>query len=87
MYFKLETFQRWLQNTKNYKKNRNILTSYLKDDAKAEPVLKQVHKKSTRCWELDFTLDDNKVETKSLKIEKPDDNVLGTSNDDEEIPF
>jgi hypothetical protein len=58
-----------------------------KDDAKAEPVLKQVHKKSTRCWELDFTLDDNKVETNSLKIEKPDDNVLGTSNDDEEIPF
>ena len=46
-----------------------------------------MHKKSTRCWELDFTLDDNKVETKSLKIEKPDDNVLGTSNDDEDIPF
>jgi hypothetical protein len=87
IYFKLETFQRWLQNTKNYKKNRNILTSYLKDDAKAEPVSKQVNKKSTRCWELDFKLDDSKVETKNLKIEKPDDNVLGTSNDEEEIPF
>ena len=87
IYFKLETFQRWLQNTKNYKKNRNILTSYLKDDAKAEPVSKQVNKKSTRCWELDFKLDDNKVETKNLKIEKPDDNVLGGNKDDEDIPF
>ena len=48
---------------------------------------KQVNKKSTRCWELDFKLDDSKVETKNLKIEKPDDNVLGKKDDDEEVPF
>ena len=86
IYFKLETFQKWLQNTKNYKKKRSTLVSFLRDEAKAESTWVQVNKKSQRCWELDFKLDDTIMEKPDLKIKNKDQEVLGSS-DEEEIPF
>ena len=86
IYFKLETFQKWLQNTKNYKKKRSTLVSFLRDEAKAESTWVQVNKKSQRCWELDFKLDDTVMEKPDLKIKNKDQEVLGSS-DEEEIPF
>jgi len=86
IYFKLETFQRWLQNTKNYKKKRSTLVSFLRDEAKAESTFVQVNKKSQRCWELDYKLEDTFMEKPDLKIKNHDEEVLG-STDEEEIPF
>jgi len=86
IYFKLETFQKWLQNTKNYKKKRSTLVSFLRDEAKAESTFVQVNKKSQRCWELDFKLDDTTIEKPDLKMNTKDKDVLG-STDEEEIPF
>ena len=46
----------------------------------------QVNKKSQRCWELDFKLDDTTIEKPDLKMNTKDKDVLG-STDEEEIPF